>query len=83
MLNIKNEEAFRLATELSALTGDSKTRVVIDALRQRLREVRRKRDRQVLSNALMQIGAECAGHVRGHAASSDHDELYGKDGLPE
>ncbi|WP_281019329.1 MULTISPECIES: type II toxin-antitoxin system VapB family antitoxin [unclassified Minwuia] len=83
MLNIKNEEVFRLATELSALTGDSKTRVVLDALRQRLREVRRTQDRQALSNALMQIGAECAGHVRGHAVSGDHDELYGEDGLPE
>lgn len=83
MLNIKNEEAFRLATELSALTGDTKTRVVIDALRQRLREVRRTRDRQVLSKALMQIGVECAEHVRRPAASSDHDDLYGEDGLPE
>ncbi len=83
MLNIKNEEAFRLATELSALTGDTKTRVVIDALRQRLREVRRTRDRQVLSKTLMQIGVECAGHVRRPAASSDHDDLYGEDGLPE
>lgn len=34
-LNIKNPEADRLATEVSALTGESKTAAVISALRER------------------------------------------------
>lgn len=35
-LNIKNEEADRLARELSELTGESLTEVVIRSLRERL-----------------------------------------------
>jgi antitoxin VapB len=35
-LNIKNDEADRLARELADLTGESLTEVVIEALRERL-----------------------------------------------
>ena len=35
-LNIKNEEAVRLAKELAALEGESMTTVVIEALREKL-----------------------------------------------
>jgi len=82
MLNIKNEEAFRLATELAAITGQSKTGVVLEALREKLRQVQRTRNRNALAGTLMQIGAECAEHVRGTPASGDPDMLYGGDGMP-
>ncbi len=39
-LNIKSEEARRLAEELARLTGKSMTEVILDALRTRLADVR-------------------------------------------
>ena len=39
-LNIKSEEARRLAQDLSQLTGRSMTEVIIDSLRDRLSRVR-------------------------------------------
>ncbi|GGK44844.1 hypothetical protein Ppa06_00490 [Planomonospora parontospora subsp. parontospora] len=50
-LNIKNPEADRLAAEVSALTGESKTAAVISALRER-RE-RLLADRQATRDAAM------------------------------
>lgn len=38
-LNIKNEEADRLARDLAAITGESLTDAVIEALRERLERV--------------------------------------------
>ncbi len=35
-LNIKNEEAERLAAEVAALTGSTKTQAIIDALKDKL-----------------------------------------------
>jgi len=43
-LNIKNEEAHRLARELAALTGESMTVAVTEALRERIERVRAYRD---------------------------------------
>ena len=43
-LNIKNEEAHRLARELAALTGESMTVAVIEALRERIERVQAYRD---------------------------------------
>ena len=42
-LNIKNEEAQHLATELAALTGETLTRAVIVALRERIARLRQQR----------------------------------------
>jgi len=38
-LNINNQEAQHLATELAALTGETLTRAVIVALRERIRAI--------------------------------------------
>ena len=43
-LNIKNEEAHRLAAQLANLTGESMTAAVTAALRERLERVQRSRD---------------------------------------
>src|ERR1044071_3520503 len=43
-LNIKNEEAHRLARELAALTGESMTVAVSEALRERIERVQAYRD---------------------------------------
>ena len=42
-LNSKNEEAQHLATELAALTGETLTRAVIVALRERIARLRQQR----------------------------------------
>jgi antitoxin VapB len=81
-LNIKNPEARRLARELAALTGESMTAAVIEAVRERLARVRR--DRQApLAARLLAIGKDCAVHLKEPSRSIDHAELlYGADGLP-
>ena len=43
-LNIKNDEAHKLATELARLTGESLTSAVTLALRERLARERRRRN---------------------------------------
>ena len=59
-LNIKNDEAHKLATELAGLTGESLTAAVTLALRERLaRERRRRRPGQVAAR-LMKIGSQYA-----------------------
>lgn len=80
-LNIKNDEAHKLATELAGLTGESLTSAVTLALRERLaREIRRRRPDRVAAR-LMKIGSQ-------YAALTDTgrspDEILGYDdhGLP-
>ena len=80
-LNIKSAEADRLVEELSELTGESKTRAVIEALRERLEREQRSRSRKALSAELLAIGRRCAGY--GRRDTTDHgDFLYDERGLP-
>ena len=79
-LNIKSDEADRLVEEVSRLTGESKTRAVIESLRQRLAREQQLRDSNQLTKDLLAIGEKCAaygGDDRPHA-----DLLYDEDGLP-
>ena len=81
-LNIKNDEAHRLAQELAALTGESMTAAVTEAVRERLERVRRQKGGS-LSDHLLAIGRDCASHLKEPFRSVDHgDLLYGEDGLP-
>lgn len=81
-LNIKNEEAHRLAQELAALTGESMAAAVTEAVRERLDRMRRERD-VPLSSRLLSIGKDCASRLKEPFRSADHgDLLYGDDGLP-
>ena len=60
-LNIKNDEAHKLATELAQLTGENLTSVVTLALRERLARERRRRNTSTMSPArLMKIGERYA-----------------------
>jgi antitoxin VapB len=82
-LNIKNEEAHRLARELASLTGESMTEAVTEALRERLDHVRRGRDGGGLAERLLAIGRDCATHLKEPYRSADHGELlYDERGLP-
>lgn len=59
-LNIRNQEAERLADELAKRTGETKTDAVIKALRDRLARVRRQRPRRRLADDLNEIARRCA-----------------------
>jgi antitoxin VapB len=79
-LNIKTEEAHRLAHELAAVTGESLTAAVTQALRERLDRVR-DAERGDLAERLLAIGRDCAAHMPGPRI--DHgDLLYDERGLP-
>lgn len=81
-LNIKNEEAHKLANQLAKLTGESMTEAVTNSLRERLDRVRNQRG-SGLAERLLQIGRDCAAHLKEPFRSVDHgDLLYDERGLP-
>jgi antitoxin VapB len=59
-LNIKNDEAHKLAAELAKLTGESLTSAVTLALRERLARERRRRRTDHIAARLMKIGSRFA-----------------------
>ena len=81
-LNIKNEEAYLLASELAELTGESLTSAVTVALRERLERERVARERETRSDRLMEIAADIRKHMREPVPGSDHGWLYDENGLP-
>lgn len=82
-LNIKNEEAHRLASELARATGESMTVAVTEAIRERLERVRGKSN-EGLAERLLEIGKECAAHLKEPFKSMDIDELlYDEKGMPK
>jgi len=82
-LNIKNAEAYALASELSSLEGKSMTAVVTDALRTQLEQLKRRQKKKKKVQELMAIGRRCAIHMQHSALSTSHgDVLYDELGLP-
>ena len=63
-LNIKSEDAYRLASRLSELTGESLTAVVTKALRAELE--RQERQRDIAANGRAHAG-DRPGNPRAHA----------------
>ncbi len=81
-LNIKNEDAHRLARQLVKLTGESLTEAVTQAIRERLARLRERRPPD-LADRLVVIGKDCAAHLKEPFRSIDHGELlYDEKGLP-
>ena len=81
-LNIKNEEAHRLAAELARITGESLTAAVTTAIRERLDRLREERAPS-LADRLLEIGKDCAARLKEPVRSTDHaDLLYDERGLP-
>lgn len=81
-MNIKSEEAHRLARELAQLTGESLTAAVRESVRER-------RDRLLaeqagsLADRLLEIGSSTAPRLSPEARRADHGELlYDEAGLP-
>ena len=59
-LNIRNAEAERLAEQVTALTGETKTLAVTRALRDRLDRLRNHRSGRRLADELDEIARRCA-----------------------
>jgi antitoxin VapB len=82
-LNIKSEDAYRLASRLSELTGESLTAVVTKALRAELAREERSRDREERLRRVREIATDIRQQLRNPLPSSNHDWLYDDDsGLP-
>lgn len=81
-LNIKNEEAHKLAQRLAAVTGESLTAAVTEALRERLARF----ERQSRLDGAWAIAQDCARRLQapGGPRMIDVDELYDEEtGLPK
>lgn len=59
-LNIKDGEAYRMAREISQMTGESLTEVVRKSLRERLRREKRRTPDPVVMEKLREICDRCA-----------------------
>ncbi|GAB4133525.1 MAG: type II toxin-antitoxin system VapB family antitoxin [Acidobacteriota bacterium] len=80
-LNIKDPEAHRLAQAISRETGETLTRAVIEALRERYQRLQRRRARASIEE-LRAIAERVAAQVR--RPYQDHAELlYDEHGLPK
>jgi antitoxin VapB len=84
-LNIKSDEAERLARELAAVTGESLTRAVTVAVRERLARLQHRDDAAAAERAarLREIAQDAAGRWVEPYRTADHgDLLYDESGLP-
>lgn len=80
MLNIKDPEAHRLALAISQATGETLTRAVIEALRERYDRLQRRSGRASIEE-LMCLATQVSAQVTG--PSLDHGTLlYDENGLP-
>jgi antitoxin VapB len=81
-LNIRNEEAHRLARELAQRTGETMTAAVTTAVRERLDRIRREQG-ESLADQLLALGRDCAARLKEPIRSADHAALlYDEHGLP-
>lgn len=79
VLNIKDPEAHRLASELARRTGKSITRVVVDALRH---ETSRYPNKVIDWGRVRAIQDRVQSKLAGRPVVSD-DDLYDEQGLPK
>lgn len=79
-LNVKDPEAHRLAQAIAQATGQSMTRVVTEALRERLARIEQQKGRASVAE-LLAIADRAALHVP--PSYADHGNLlYDESGLP-
>jgi antitoxin VapB len=80
-LNVKDPEAHRLAEAISRETGETLTRAVTEALRERYERLQRSRSKASVEE-LLAIADRASIHVK--RPYIDHAELlYDEDGLPK
>ena len=80
-LNIKSDDADRLARQLAAETGESLTEAVVNALRERL-ERQRARQQPSMKTRLQRLAAEVAAMPVADARRPDEIIDYDDAGLP-
>lgn len=82
-LNLKSDEAYSLARQLSEQTGESMTKAVVVALRERLERLRHSSEDEFVER-LLAIARDCAAHMSKEERSIDLDALLydEKTGLP-
>jgi antitoxin VapB len=80
-LNIKSEDAYRLASRLAELTGESLTSVVTNALRSELKRRERACDVEAEVERMLAMGRDIRSHMT-EPVSSDLSDLYDEDGFP-
>jgi antitoxin VapB len=80
-LNIKNDDAHELAKQLAAITGESLTAAVTEALRERLARLKRERSDKIAR--LTAIADSCARHLKAAGPMMEIDDLYDENGLPK
>jgi len=80
-LNIRNDLAEKLATDLAELTGESKTAAVTKALQDRLLRIKRQQSKRRLADRLNEIAKHCAALPILNKQSPE-EMLYDKHGLP-
>lgn len=80
-LNIRDPEAHRLASAISETTGQSMTRVVTDALRERYAGLRRNRRKATAEELLLIAKRSSACTRRPYIGHSGY--LYDERGLPK
>ncbi len=84
-LNIKNPEAERLARQLAAATGESVTRAVTVAVRERLDRLQQRDEHAAAARAarIREIARDAATRWVEPYRSADHGDLfYDEAGLP-
>lgn len=81
-LNIKSEDAYRLASRISALTGESLTSIVTRLLEAELERQERQRDIDERVRQMLEMGREIRAHMR-EPVSSDTSWMYDENGLPK
>jgi antitoxin VapB len=80
-LNVKDPEAHRLAQAISQVTGETMTRAVTEALRERYERLQ-KHDPEALSAEIRAIAKRAATHIK--RPYLDHAKLlYDDNGLPK
>jgi antitoxin VapB len=80
-LNIKDPEAHKLAQAIARVTGESMTRAVTEALRERYARIEHRRTKASVEE-LLAIADRAASHVK--RPCLDHAELlYDQNGLPK
>jgi antitoxin VapB len=81
-MNIKDPQAHELARKIAEQTGETITRAVTEALRERLARVTRARKSNATAADLLAIGRRCAATLKGTPV--DHGSLlYDENGLPK
>jgi antitoxin VapB len=81
-LNIKNPEARRLERKIAKRTGETMTRAIIEALRERLSRLCGVHKRETSADKLLAIGRRCAASLKHNTL--DHAALmYDERELPK